>query len=125
MGLLLVFINVNKGALMTVKLNYAKLEIVDALIESGFERKQAETLVKILSNTEHDQLCTEQEIIKMLNSVAKDTITEMRREFDKRMEISEKRFDDEIKEMRSHKRWIVGTIITVGIAIISYLQFFH
>lgn len=39
MGLLLVFINVNKGALMTVKLNYAKLEIVDALIESGFERK--------------------------------------------------------------------------------------
>ena len=72
----------------------------------------------------------------MLNSVAKDTITElrseaketileMRREFDKRMEISEKRFDDEIKEMRSHKRWIVGTIITVGIAIIGYLQFFH
>ncbi len=125
MGLLLVFINVNKGALMTVKLNYAKLEIVDALIESDFERKQAETLVKILSNTEHDQLCTEQEIIEMLNSVAKDTITEMRREFDKRMEISEKRFDDEIKEMRSHKRWIVGTIITVGIAIIGYLQFFH
>jgi hypothetical protein len=125
MGLLLVFINVNKGALMTVKLNYAKLEIVDALIESGFERKQAETLVKILSNTEHDQLCTEQEIIEMLNSVAKDTITEMRREFDKRMEVSEKRFDDEIKEMRSHKRWIVGTIITVGIAIIGYLQFFH
>ena len=110
---------------MTVKLNYAKLETVDALIESGFERKQAETLVKILSNTEHDQLCTEQEIIEMLNSVAKDTITEMRREFDKRIEISEKRFDDEIKEMRSHKRWIVGTIITVGIAIIGYLQFFH
>ena len=147
MGLLLVFINVNKGALMTVKLNYAKLEIVDALIESGFERKQAETLVKILSNTEHDQLCTKQEITKMLNSVAKDTITELRseaketilemrrefdksredsrREFDKRMEIAEKRFDDEVKEMRSHKRWIVGTIITVGIAIIGYLQFFH
>ncbi len=136
MGLLLVFINVNKGALMTVKLNYAKLEIVDALIESDFERNQAETLVKILSNTEHDQLCTEQEIIEMLNSVAKDTITElrseaketileMRREFDKRMEISEKRFDDEIKEMRSHKRWIVGTIITVGAAIIGYFQFLH
>lgn len=117
---------------MTVKLDYARIETVDALIEGGFERKPAETLLKTLSAKEHDQLCTEQEIVEMLNSVAKDTLMEMRREFDqrmeasdKRLEASEKRFEDEIKEMRSHKRWIVGTIITVGIAIIGYLQFIH
>jgi hypothetical protein len=110
---------------MTVKLNYARIETVNALIDKGLERNVAETLVQQFSNQEHENVYSVKEIDKMMADTVREVFTETRREFDKRMEVTEKRIEDEIKEMRSHKRWIVGTIITVGLAVIGYLQFMH
>lgn len=110
---------------MSVKFNYATISAKNRLIKHGFEQDQAEAILLELSETTHENVYSKLEIDEMLSETVKNVFTEMRREFDKRMELSEKRFEDEIKEMRSHKRWIVGTIITVGIAIIGYLQFIH
>jgi hypothetical protein len=117
---------------MTVKLNYAKIETVNALIDKGLERNVAERLVQQFSSQEHENVYSVKEIDKMMADTVREVFTETRREFDKRMEatekrmeVTEKRIEDEIKEMRSHKRWIVGTIITVGLAVIGYLQFMH
>jgi hypothetical protein len=110
---------------MSVKFNYATISAKNRLIKQGFEQDQAEAILLELSETTHENVYSKLEIDEMLSETVKNVFTEMRREFDKRMELSEKRFEDEIKEMRSHKRWIVGTIITVGIAIIGYLQFIH
>ena len=121
---------------MSVRFNYATISAKNRLIKQGFEQNQAEAILLELSETTHENVYSKLEIDEMLSETVKNVFTEMRREFDqrredqrnefdKRMELSEKRFEDEIKEMRSHKRWIVGTIITVGIAIIGYLQFIH
>lgn len=117
---------------MTVKLNYATIDAMKNLVNKGFTQDQAETILLEMSKTEHDNIYSKTEIDEMLAETVKNVFTEIRREFDKRMEasekrleVTEKRIEDEIKEMRSHKRWIVGTMITVGLAVIGYLQFFH
>ena len=110
---------------MSVRFNYATISAKNRLIQQGFEQDQAEAILLELSETTHENVYSKSEINEMLSETVKNVFTEMRREFDKRMELSEKRFEDEIKEMRSHKRWIVGTIITVGISIIGYFQFIH
>lgn len=121
---------------MTVKLKYATIETKNQLVIKGVDVKIAEAMLLVLSDVEHDNVYSKAEIDAMLPETVKNVFVEMRtemryeleerrREFDKRMELSEKRFEDEIKELRAHKRWIVGTIITVGLAIIGYLQFIH
>ena len=117
---------------MTVTLNYARIDIMKNLVDKGFTQEQAEAILLELSKPEHDNLYSKVEINEMLAETVKNVFTETRREFDKRMEVTEKRMEvtekrieEEIKEMRSHKRWIVGTMITVGLAVIGYLQFIH
>ncbi|WP_203368719.1 hypothetical protein [Cysteiniphilum marinum] len=91
---------------MTVKLNYATIETVNALIDQGLERNTAETLVQTLSNQEHDNVYSVKEIDSMLSEAVRDVFKE---------------FDGFRKEMRQEaktdRRWLIGTIVTVGAAI--------
>jgi len=91
---------------MTVKFNYATIESVNTLIDSGFERKQAEALLKVTSTTEHDNVYSVKEIDGMLSEAVRDVFKE---------------FDGFRKEMRQEartdRRWLIGTIVTVGAAI--------
>ena len=117
---------------MTVKLNYATIETVNALIDKGLERRTAETLVQQFSNQEHDNVYSVKEIDKMMA----DTVREVFERYDSKFEQFRKDERRELedfrkeyrKEAKSDRRWIVGTMITVGLAIITanftYLHYF-
>ena len=119
-----------------VKFRYNSIENVNELTQSGFSREQAESFVTVLSKESHDNVYSQKEIDDMLAQTVKDVfkdnqtavdkvLGEQRREFDKRMESIETNAIEARREMRSTMRWLITTIITVGVAIIGYMHFFH
>ncbi|WP_203249742.1 hypothetical protein [Cysteiniphilum marinum] len=62
---------------MAVRLNYATIETVNALIASGFTREQAEKLVKVFSNTEHENVYSTKEVDQVISETIKTAIDDV------------------------------------------------
>jgi hypothetical protein len=72
---------------------------------------QAGGLIESLMNMDILNIYSKLEIDTILSEAVKTVIEDQRREFDKRMELAERRIDNEIAESRSRQRWLIGTII--------------
>lgn len=106
---------------------YAKL-----LMKNGFPQNQAEGLVAPLTTMEirniYDKNVIEEQRVNLRYTIeeqrqeSEKRLNEQRREFDKRMELAERQIEREIAESRSRHRWLIGTIVSVGAAIIGYLS---
>lgn len=127
---------------MSVRLNYATIETVNALIEQGLERETAETLVQQFSNQEHDNVYSVKEIDKMMADTVREVFnksdSQMREVFDKsdakfesfrkeQREEQRREFDD---VLRKHKKdaWVVagtlGSTILVGFISVAIAVYF-
>ena len=49
-------------------------------------------------------------------------LTEQRREFDVRMLLMKEQIDKDHDELKASRRWLIGTIVTVGMGLAAYLS---
>lgn len=116
-------------------LKYARI-----LKERGFPFKEAEALVSTLTRMEIHNLYSKIEVDKMLSESVQEVfvqqrekLAEQRREFDARMQSLEKYHDQQLKyqeqqvrdnknELLVSRRWLIGTVITVGLSLAAYLS---
>lgn len=116
---------------MTVKLNYATIETVNALIDQGLERETAETLVQQFSNQEHDNVYSVKEIDKMMADTVRQVFDKSDAKFEafrkEQREEQRREFDD---VLRKHKKdaWVVagtlGSTILVGFISVAIAVYF-
>ena len=113
-------------------LKYAKL-----LERKGFKTKTAEGFMSTLTQIEIFNIYSKYEVDSMLSEAVKEVfakhdrdiekvLAEQRREFDARMEDNakyhEQRLRDNKNELIASRRWMIGTVITVGLSVITYLS---
>ena len=125
--------------IQTDSLKYAKM-----LINQGFSPKHAEGLLFMFSKMEIRNLYSIDEVDTMLSETVKKVfdeqdkkLAEQRREFDERMKLMhEQRLEDrngliasrreDRSELIASRRWMIGTVITVGLSLAAYLSaLFH
>lgn len=106
------------------------------LVNYKFTSVQADGIIKAISHSEVTNLLTKQEVNLMLSDAMQAVLkredkrlAEQRREFDKRIGLYERRFDSrftrEFAELKASNRWVIGTIITVGLALPALMHFVH
>ncbi|HFL2715803.1 TPA: hypothetical protein ACGWTM_002991 [Legionella pneumophila] len=109
-------------------LKYAKL-----LRKKGLNSGVADSFISTLSQIEIFNLYSKQEVDSMLSETIEKVfskqdlkIAEQRREFDVRMQDIAKYHDAQLREQRSEllasRRWMIGTVITVGLSLAAYLS---
>ncbi len=112
---------------MTVKLNYARIETVNALIDKGLERNMAETLVQQFSSQEHENVYSVKEIDKMMADTVKQVFDKFESFRKEQREEQRREFDD---VLRKHKKdaWVVagtlGSTILVGFISVAIAVYF-
>ena len=114
--------------ILTNELKYAKL-----LRRNGFNPGQAESIVSIISGMEIHNVYSKSEIDIMLSEAVEKVFTrndrmleEQRREFDAKMQLMDKYYDRKLsqsdKELVASRRWVIGTVITVGMGLAAYIS---
>lgn len=120
-------------------LMYAKL-----LEKEGIKFDSAHGFMTVLTQIEIFNIYTKQEVDSMLSEAVKEVfakhdrdienafvrqdkkLDEQRREFDARMEDNakyhEQRLRDNKSELLASRRWMIGTVITVGLSVLTYLS---
>ncbi len=114
--------------ILTNELKYAKL-----LRRNGFKPGQAESIISMISEMEILNVYSKSEIDIMLSEAVEKVFSkndrrleEQRREFDARLDLMDKYYDRKLtqadKELVASRRWLIGTVITVGMGIAAYLS---
>lgn len=109
------------------------LKYATILKEKGFKSSDADGLLSTFTEIEIYNIHSKHEVNSMLSeSVEKvfakqdEKLAEQRREFDARMKDISKYHDSQIRENRSEllasRRWMIGTVITVGLSLAAYLS---
>ena len=120
-------------------LKYARL-----LRKKGFKSDAADGYMSTLTEIEIFNLYSKHEVDSMLSDAVKEVfaehnrsmgdvfarqdqkLAEQRREFDVRMQDTAKFHEQQIRDNRSEllasRRWLVGTMITVGLSLAAYLS---
>jgi hypothetical protein len=109
-------------------LKYAKL-----LRKKGLQSNLADGFMSTLTEIEIFNIYSQHEVDSMLSeSIEKvfakqdDKLNEQKREFDTRMQDIAKYHDSQLREQRSEllasRRWMIGTMITVGFSLAAYLS---
>lgn len=109
-------------------LKYARL-----LGKKGVKFQEASGLMSTLTEIEIFNIYSKQEVDSMLSeSIEKvfakqdQKLAEQRREFDARMKDISKYHDAQIRDHRTEllasRRWLAGTVITVGLSLAAYLS---
>ena|SRR3989338_8979010 len=101
-----------------MKFEFDTLKCVKMLSSKGFPSSQAAAFAATLSDTEIRNLYDKTEI----NTMLPETVENVLKRVDKQLSIMEKRVDSEIAEAKSSRRWVIGTIITVGLTLAGYLS---
>jgi hypothetical protein len=107
---------------------YAKM-----LEKEGIKSDTAQGVMTMLTQIEIFNIYAKQEVDSMLSEAVKEVfvrqdkkIDEQRREFDVRMEDNakyhEQRLRDNKSELLASRRWMIGTVITVGLSVVTYLS---
>lgn|SRR3990167_5328010 len=109
-----------------MKLEIDTLKCAKMLARQGFNSLQAEGLVSTFADCKFRNLYSKNEINTMLTEAMEKVFRDNRAELERRLEEQrrelDKRIEADIAEIRTNRRWIVGTIITVGIALAGYLS---
>ena len=109
-------------------LKYAKL-----LNRKGVKYSDASGFMSTLTEIEIFNICSKQEVDTMLSETIEKVfakqdqkLAEQRREFDARMKDMSNYHDTQIRDNRSEllasRRWLAGTVITVGLSLAAYLS---
>lgn len=123
-----------------MKLEFDTLHCAKMLVEFGLQPKLAQGLVETLANTDIRNCYSTQEVNAMLPETVQKTLDKYqadmdmrferenreyerkRAEFKQDLEMQLKRTEDLYQKDRAVHRWVIGTIITVGIALAGYLS---
>ena len=110
--------------IQTDTLKYAKI-----LSKKGFSKNAAEGFFEMLSGLEITNLYSIKEVDNMLSETVKQVfieedkkLVEQRREFDERMNVFKELLNENRSELLASRRWLIGTIITVGLSLAAYLS---
>ena len=110
--------------IQTDTLKYARM-----LKEDGFSSESAEAFMSTLTKIEIHNIYSKLEVDKMLcESVEKvfakqdEKLAEQRREFDEKMKSYNEQLRENRGELLASRRWMIGTIITVGFSLAAYLS---
>lgn len=109
-------------------LRYAKL-----LESRGLSSKMAESIISTLTEIEILNIYSLREVNGMLSESVKEVfrtqeekLAEQRREFDARMQSLEKyheaQLSDNRRELLASRRWLIGTMVTIGFSLAAYLS---
>ena len=106
------------------ELNSAKL-----LRHAGFSVKKSEAIMAMFTNSKIHNLYSSNEIDHMLSETVEKVfndnrvmLNEQRREFDVKMNMLNKQIDKNYDDLKTSRRWVIGTIITVGMGLAAYLS---
>ena len=110
--------------IQTDTLKYAKI-----LNRRGFSKNSAEGFFSTLSEMEIYNLYSIDEVDNMLSEAVRQVfveedkkLLEQRREFDERMKAYNEQLRENRGELLASRRWMIGTIITVGLSLAAYLS---
>ena len=109
-----------------MKLEFDTLRCVKMLKDQDVNARDAEALASTLAAVDIRNLYDRDKVDIMKDDIITNTIAECRREFDKQMAVREKYLEAQIAadiaEARAGRRQVIGTIITVGLALAGYLS---
>ena len=105
-----------------MKIEFDTLKCAKILLSKGFTQPQAEALASTLGGTEIRNLYGKTEVNNMLAEAVQNVFKHWDKQWEQRLSVMEKRVDSEIAEARAGRRWVIGTIITVGFALAGYLS---
>lgn len=119
-----------------IRLEFDTLDCVYLLMDKGLKEEISKAIVEALSKTPIRNLYSKSEVNEMVNEVIRETLEQHQRELDRRFNerrqeldqrLNERRqeFDAFRSEVRSQYRWLVGTIVTCTLSLISYLHLIH
>ena len=113
------------------------LKYVKLLEKKGVKSDAANGIMSTLTQIEIFNIYSKQEVDSMLSEAVREVftkhdrdvdkaITEQRREFDIRMKDNAKYHDQQLRdnksELLSSRRWMIGTMITIGLSLTAYLS---
>ncbi len=109
-------------------LKYARL-----LGKKGVKSDAANSIMSTLTEIKIFNLYSKHEVDSMLSETVKEVfavqeqkLAEQRREFDARMKDTAKYHEQQIRDNKSEllasRRWLAGTIVTVGLSLAAYLS---
>lgn len=109
------------------------LKYVRLLGKKGVKSRDAAGLMSTLTEIEIFNIYSKHEVDSMLSEAIEKVfikqdlrLAEQRREFDARMKDISKYHDTQIRDNRSEllasRRWLAGTVITVGLSMVAYLS---
>lgn len=108
----------------TDTLKYAKI-----LKESRFSKELSEGFFFTLTQIEIYNIYSIDEVDNMLSEAVRQVfveqdkkLAEQRREFDERMKSYNEQLRENRSELLASRRWMIGTIITVGLSLAAYLS---
>lgn len=110
--------------ILTNELRCAKL-----LRRSGIKASQANSIMSMISEMQIHNIYSKDEVNNMLSETVEKVFSEHerglkqhQREFDEKMAIINKQVDRQYDELKASRRWVIGTIITVGMGLAAYLS---
>ncbi|HAT9067694.1 TPA: hypothetical protein JBD66_11050 [Legionella pneumophila subsp. pneumophila] len=110
--------------IQTDTLKYAKI-----LKENGFSKESSEGFFSTLTQIEIHNIYSIDEVDNMLSEAVRQVfveqdkkLVEQRREFDERMKSYNEQLRENRGELLASRRWMIGTIITVGLSLAAYLS---
>ena len=109
-------------------LKYARL-----LRKKGLKSEVGDEFMSTLTEIEIFNIYSKHEVDSMLSEAVQEVfakqdqkLAEQRREFDARMKDTAKYHDQQIRDNKSEllasRRWMIGTVITVGLSLAAYLS---
>ena len=112
-----------------MKLEFDTLKCVKILKEQKFNPQDAEILVSALSGVEIRNLYHKGEVDIMQSDAVEKVFKRwdekqalIKQELERRIASYEGRLANDIAEARAGRRWVIGTIVTVGVALAGYLS---
>jgi len=95
----------------------------------GFSPEESKTILSVLSYMEIYNLYSKEEIDIMFNGTIekvfcrnREMLNEQRRDFDAKMALMHEQDKKNHDYLKSARRWVIGTIITVGMGLPAYLS---
>ncbi len=114
---------------MVVRIQTDTLKYAKILKESGFSKELSEGFFSTLTQIEIHNIYSIDEVDNMLSEAVRQVfveqdkkLVEQRREFDERMKSYNEQLRENRSELLASRRWMIGTIITVGLSLAAYLS---
>lgn len=105
------------------------LKYANILRNNGYSKELAEGFFSTLTKIEIHNIYSTDEVDNMLSDAVRQVfveqdkkLAEQRREFDERMKVYNEQLRDSRSELLASRRWMIGTIITVGLSLAAYLS---